>query len=125
MRELQDSVDRLQSFEAELKNKLKEFLNRQQEALQSLNDRAPAATGVPTPGVPATNGEGRRAAHVVTVEKRSEAAATATAEGATQEQEMVVDSEFPDFQPSEEPDYEPDSEPQRRGLRSLFHRDEE
>ncbi len=119
-RELEQSIERLTAFESELKQKLADFLDRQREALASLSESVPA-------GVPASSRGQLEGGHpgsspdVVVIGD----SASAPTEGATQEQDVIADTRFPDFEPSGDPALEPEYEHQRRGFRSLFHRDEE
>lgn len=128
--ELQESIARLQAFEADLKHKLKDFLERQQDALQLLTGEgsAVAGDGHTTParaGDAQGNSGNERPRVVVVAEPTGAPQAPSRPHDVTQEQGVFVDNDFPDFEPSQDPDMQPQYEHQRRGLRSLFHRDEE
>ena len=114
-RELEQSIERLTVFESELKQKLADFLDRQRQALASLSGSVPASSQGQGQEGPGTSPD------VVVIGD----AARASTEGATQEQDVIAGSRFPDFEPSGDTALEPEYEHQRRGFRSLFHRDEE
>ena len=126
--DLEASIERLTTFEAELKQRLAEFLGRQQQTLESLSGPPPSVADSEEAGAEREQPFDGEEPRVVIVAEPPEAARVSEAgaeDAATSEQDVFVDSEFPDFQPGEDEQLEPEYEHQRRGLRSLFHRDEE
>jgi cell division initiation protein len=125
-RELGDSIARLEAREGELKRKLKEFLEREQVALEALADHAAAPPGgAPEPHEASVEQSREAPRRVVRISEAAQAVAAGGPDAATQEHDVLIGTDFPDFQPSEDPELEPEYEHQRRGFRSLFHRDEE
>ncbi len=118
-RELEQSIERLAAFESELKRKLQDFFDRQQQALTSL-----ASASAPSQGQgQADHPEQSSSSDAVVI--GDSAGKSPPTEGATQEEDVLADTRFPDFEPSGDSAVEPEYEHQRRGFRSLFHRDEE
>lgn len=117
-RELEISIEKLKTLEAETKQKLKSFLDTQQRTLNSLSDRRPSTSATarsqPTP-TPAPR------------QPREARTGEATSEAPPWEQQ-TPERRGPQSKASELPDYNPEAsgDPSaRRTFRSLFGRDEE
>ena len=114
-RDLETSIEKLRTLEAETKQKLKGFLDSQQRTLNSLSDRRPptggAARAQPTPA-----------------QRPQREARPGEATSGAPPWEQAPERRGPQPKPSELPDYDPEASEDpstRRTLRSLFGRDEE
>lgn len=124
-RELEASIDRLRSFESELKQRLKGYLEQQTKALESLIDDRPAPTTRPeaaanasmTPG-PAT---AQRPSGAPAVTRPTASGAVGPAQPSARPSASVPTQGQP---PAEEQDESEDVGAPRRGLRGLFWGDE-
>ena len=112
-RDLETSIEKLRTLEAETKQKLKSFLDSQQRMLNSLSDRRPSTGGStrpqPTPSQRQSRGTGETTSEAPPWEQAPERRGT-----------QPKASELPDYNPEASGD-----QSARRTLRSLFGRDEE
>ena len=119
-RDLDDAISHLSAFQSELQEKLRTFLEMQQEALEALvTDEPPSATGRSGNGNAAASDlpratTGRARSHMTTAQ--SEPAETARV---VHVDAVIDEAEFDDS------DFDPDPAPvARRGVKGLFFREE-